>query len=101
MIKRFVEQLDAINALADRSRGFVWRLKGEDGAASSYLRFSDDPLMIVNMSVWASLEDLRAFTYRSAHGRVYAERRQWFEPIAQPFGITSTRWCGSMPARRR
>ena len=74
----FVAQLDAINALAEGSPGFVWRLTGEGNDATS-LRPFDDDFIIVNMSVWESLEDLRAYVYKSAHTAVMRRRREWFE----------------------
>ena len=58
VLEGFRTQLDPINALADRSPGFVWRLTGEGNDATS-LRPFDDDFIIVNMSVWATLEDLR------------------------------------------
>jgi heme-degrading monooxygenase HmoA len=74
----FMSRLDEINALAERSRGFVWRLQGDAGN-NAYLRPYDDERIIVNMSVWETLEDLRAFTYRTAHAEFLKRRREWFE----------------------
>jgi hypothetical protein len=74
----FVGWLDEINALAERSPGFVWRLQGESGNNTS-LKVGPDPLFIVNMSVWASIEELQAFTYASGHKTVFARRFDWFE----------------------
>ncbi|HEV2917851.1 MAG TPA: DUF3291 domain-containing protein, partial [Actinomycetota bacterium] len=62
----FVAQLEPINALADHSPGFVWRLQTEDGDATSIRPFQDERIM-VNLSVWESLETLRAFVYASRH----------------------------------
>lgn len=76
----FVAALDPINAVADDAPGFVWRLQSEDGDATSIRAFDDD-LMLVNMSVWASLEALGDFVYRSAHAGVMRRRREWFEPM--------------------
>src|SRR5688572_23379196 len=87
LLADFVAQLEAINALAEASPGFVWRLKADAGAPSSYIKFSDDDLTIVNMSVWTSVDALFAYVYRSGHGEVYRNRRAWFEPIAQPFAL--------------
>jgi Domain of unknown function (DUF3291) len=79
LLREFVESLDPVNAVADGSSGFVWRLQGEDGNATSVPVF-DDNSMIVNMSVWESLEALRAFVYTSpAHLSVMRRRREWFE----------------------
>jgi hypothetical protein len=74
----FFEALDRINALADAAPGFVWRLQDEAGNATG-LRPTDDPLFIVNMSVWANAEALFAFVYRSGHAPEMARRREYFE----------------------
>ena len=74
----FMNWLDGINALAEGSPGFVWRLQGDNGNNTS-LKVSDDPQFIVNLSVWASIDDLHAFTYRSEHKAVFARRYEWFE----------------------
>jgi hypothetical protein len=79
----FVAQLAVINALADRSPGFVWRLQSDSGNAMD-IPYSDDPRMAVNMSVWESLEALRDFTYASAHLPVFKQRRAWFEKLELP-----------------
>ncbi len=77
LIADFMEALDPINALADTSPGFIWRLQTTDGNATSIHSF-DDELIISNMSVWASIGALRAFTYTSAHTGVMRRRREWF-----------------------
>ena len=80
----FVAQLEPINALADQSPGFVWRLQTEDGDATSIRPFEDERIM-VNLSVWESLETLRAFVYASRHLEVMRHRRQWFHRMADPY----------------
>lgn len=77
----FVARLDEINALADRSPGFVWRLQTEAGNAT-YLRPYDDDRILFNMSVWESLGSLRHFVYRSAHAQVLRRRSAWFDRFA-------------------
>ena len=85
---RFVAQLDEINRVAEASDGFVWRLKDDAGGASSYIKFSDDDRMIVNLSVWRSIGALHRYIYRSEHAAVYRDRLQWFEPpAASPFAL--------------
>ena len=75
----FVAGLDTINALADSSPGFVWRLaEGPDGDATTVRPL--DPDVIVTMSVWDSIESLRAFSYQSAHLDYLRRRRDWFLP---------------------
>jgi hypothetical protein len=79
----FRSQLDSINALADRSPGFVWRLQTEDGNALAIRPFADER-MAINMSVWESLEALQQFVYGSAHVGPLRDRRKWFESIEGP-----------------
>jgi hypothetical protein len=78
LLAGFVAALAPVNALADAAPGFVWRLQTEDGDATA-VRIDDDPRVIVNLSVWASLEALWAFVYGSAHVGVMQRRRGWFE----------------------
>jgi hypothetical protein len=93
----FVALLEPINALADRSPGFVWRLQTEDGDATAIRAFEDDRI-IVNMSVWESLEALGDFVYASGHLGVLRRRREWFATMAEahvalwwvPAGTTPT-----------
>ena len=83
-IAGFVAQLEPINALADGSPGFVWRLKSDSGNATD-IAYNDDPLVIVNMSVWESVEALRDFAYRSDHIRVFRDRAKWFAKMDNPY----------------
>ena len=94
----FRSQLDPINALADRSPGFVWRLQTEDGNATAIRPFDGDDRMAINMSVWTSLEALQQYVYQSAHLGPLRDRRRWFEPIEGP--ILALWWipAGHIPA---
>jgi heme-degrading monooxygenase HmoA len=74
----FVARLAEINALADASPGFVWRLQTEDGDATAVRPYADTRILI-NLSVWADLAALRAYVYRSPHATVMRDRRTWFE----------------------
>jgi hypothetical protein len=83
-MKEFVDALEAINALAERSPGFVWRLKSASGNATDIQHpWSEDPFVLANMSVWESLEHLKEYTYRSGHVQVFQRRADWFEKPAQ------------------
>lgn len=82
-IAGFVSQLDPINALAESALGFVWRLKSDSGNATD-IAYSDDPFVIVNMSVWESVEALRDYAYGSEHMRVFRDRARWFEKMEKP-----------------
>ncbi|MFE4216627.1 DUF3291 domain-containing protein [Streptomyces sp. NPDC056844] len=80
----FVAHLPEINALADQAPGFVWRMVDDGGADSTGLRpEDDDDLLLINCSVWESVEALHDYTYRSAHLKVLARRREWFERLAE------------------
>jgi heme-degrading monooxygenase HmoA len=81
-LAEFVAALDPINALADASPGFVWRLQTDEGDATGIRAFGDERL-IVNLSVWESLTALRAFVYSSGHREVLRRRREWFERMAE------------------
>jgi hypothetical protein len=82
-IAGFVAALDPINALADATPGFVWRLQSASGNATD-IAYNDDPFVIVNMSVWESVEALRNFVYASRHLNVLQDRTKWFEKMDRP-----------------
>lgn len=73
--------LDPINALAEATPGFVWRLKDDDGGSSSFVEVpgADDPLWAPNMSVWESLDSLKHFMYKSGHASYLRRRQEWFQ----------------------
>ena len=77
-VQPFFDALDEINALAESSPGFIWRLKGEGNNATD-IQATADPLLIPNMSVWKDAESLFQFVYRSAHTPVMLRRREYFE----------------------
>ena len=77
----FVNRLDEINALADSSPGFIWRLKTGEGNAT-YLRPFADERTLLNMSVWESVETLRHFVYQTVHLELVRQRYAWFEKFA-------------------
>jgi hypothetical protein len=78
VMAEFVARLPDINALAERSPGFVWRLQTEDGDATAVRPYADTRILI-NLSVWTDLDTLRAYVYRSDHAAVMKRRREWFE----------------------
>ena len=84
IMEGFRTQLDPINALADTTPGFVWRLQTEEGNATAVRPDAADPLMAINMSVWESLDALQQYVYRSAHVGPLRDRKQWFEPMEGP-----------------
>ena len=75
--------LDAINALAERSPGFVWRLKSDSGNATD-IKVTADPMFLINMSVWKTAEELEHFVWRTVHRRFYRRKGSWFAPMSTP-----------------
>ena len=80
----FVAELDPVNALADAAPGFVWRLQSSSGNATDIVYDQNDLSILLNMSVWESVEALQAFTYASNHAGVFRERAKWFEKMTLP-----------------
>jgi hypothetical protein len=80
----FVANLDRINALAERTPGFVWRLQTEEGNATA-IRPYEDERVAVNMSVWRDVESLNKYVYSSAHVEIMRRRREWFEKMDTAF----------------
>jgi hypothetical protein len=93
----FMAQLDAVNAVADASPGFVWRFQGSEGNAT-YLRPYPDERIIFNMSVWETLEALKAYVYRAEHAAVLRRRRDWFVPFDRPFQALWWTPTGALPS---
>lgn len=81
-IKDFVDNLDKVNAIAESSDGFVWRLQEESGNATNIKVFAD-PTMIVNMSVWQDIASLKNFMFQTLHRDFMARKKEWFEPLNQ------------------
>ncbi len=82
----FMTNLEPVNALADAAPGFVWRLQTEDGDATA-IRPYDDDRMIVNMSVWTSVEALAAFVFSGEHRAIMKRRREFFVPMREAFQV--------------
>jgi hypothetical protein len=76
----FVAELESVNALADSAPGFVWRLQTEAGDATAIRPYDDDTILI-NMSVWETVETLKAYVYRTHHAEVMRQREKWFERL--------------------
>jgi hypothetical protein len=74
----FTSRIEAINAVADRSAGFVWRLQSDSGNALDII-VTDDPLFNINMSVWENLDAFETFVWKTAHAKVYSGKAAWFE----------------------
>ena len=85
-MRDFNEALDPVNASADSSPGFVWRLQDQDGNATEY-HIWGDPDWLVNMSVWDSLEALKTFVRSRLHLEVMSRRREWFSQVSEAYVV--------------
>lgn len=92
----FVAELVPVNALADRSPGFVWRLQTEAGDATALRVFGDNTLM-VNLSVWETMDDLWNFVYASSHLDVLRRRREWADRLERPYQVMWWIPAGELP----
>jgi len=79
----FVANLDRINALAESSPGFVWRLKTDDGNATALRPLGEETL--INVSVWKDVEALNKYVYQSAHVGIMRRRKEWFERMREAY----------------
>jgi len=85
VMAEFVANLEPINALAERTPGFVWRLQTEEGDATAIRPYPENENMAVNMSVWKDVDSLRLFVFHSAHVAIMRRRREWFEKMDEAF----------------
>ncbi len=77
----FMDNLDRVNAIAERSPGFVWRLKGDNNNATEF-RVGDD--MAVNLSVWEDAKSLENYVFKTVHAQFYRNRAAWFDLLEKP-----------------
>ena len=77
IMQEFADNLDKVNALAEQSKGFVWRLKDESNNASAFNPYQDEQI-IINISVWKDISSLEAFTYKTFHSDFLRRRKEWF-----------------------
>ena len=96
VMKDFADNLARINALAEATPGFVWRLQTEEGDATAIRPF-DDENMLVNMSVWRDVESLSRYVYHSAHVELMRRRREWFERMDQAILVLWWVPAGTVP----
>jgi len=92
----FVSRLAEINALGEQTPGFVWRLIDSSGNATDTRIYGDD-LLIVNLTVWESIEALHHYAYSTAHVEVFRQRRDWFEHVKDPMVVLWWIPAGTVP----
>lgn len=84
-LEEFVNNLDRVNQLAEQSPGYIWRLQTEEGDATELRPFGED--MLVNLSVWESIEALYNYVYKSPHVEIMRRRKEWFEKINDAYTV--------------
>ncbi len=85
IMRGFVNNLNRINAIADRSPGFIWRLQDGTGNVSAIRTLGDD--MIVNMSVWESVDALKNYAFETAHVEIMRRRKEWFVKMEEEHAV--------------
>jgi hypothetical protein len=85
IMQGFMSRLDDLNALADASPGFVWRLKSDANNATYFRPYEHDDMILLNMSVWETIEDLKNYVYKTVHAEVMRHRQEWFEKFRGEF----------------
>ena len=93
----FVDNLASVNAIAERSPGFVWRYTDESGNATSTRPYDGDPMMAVNMSVWENVESLEKYVWQTVHKRFYGRRHEWFETMGERYFVMWWVPAGHLP----
>lgn len=83
----FIDNVSKVNAIAERSPGYVWRFSDEalsvtEGVA--YQGLAGDPKLAISLSVWETVEHLWHFVRKTAHGGFLRHRERWFEPYGGP-----------------
>ncbi len=92
----FVDNLENINALAEESPGYVWRLQTEDGDATGIDFFGSD--VLVNMSIWKDIESLHSFVYKTAHTKIMSRRKEWFHRVEEAYTVLWWAPAGVIPS---
>jgi hypothetical protein len=92
----FMANLDRVNRLAEEAPGFVWRHQTEDGDSTA-VRVRDDDRIIINFSVWESVEALHTFAFRSGHAEMYRRRKEWFWHETEPYAVLWWVPAGHLP----
>jgi hypothetical protein len=92
----FFDNLDRINAVAERMPGFVWRLKDDSDNATN-IPWPGDAGIIANLTVWESVETLEKFVWQTAHTRIYGRKGEFFEKMQTPHFVMWWIEAGHVP----
>lgn len=97
-MKEFVDFLGPINQLAEDSPGFIWRLKDEEGTSAVSIDHPfEDPMLLINMSVWEDVNSLKQFAYKTVHSYFVKNGKKWFERLEHPHFFMWWVTAGTLP----
>ena len=99
VMRKFVKNLDRVNSLAEKSEGFVWRLKDDTNNATSFNPYNDEQV-IINISVWQNIESLENFMYKTLHVEFLKRRKEWFHTFGKVYMAMWWISNGKFPAIR-
>ena len=91
LMAEFVAALESVNRDAELTPGFVWRLTD----ATTIQPYGPD--VLINMSIWETVEALKAFTYTGSHVQVFRKRADWFHPHERPHMVMWWVPAGNVP----
>lgn len=100
LVADFINAVPAVNAIAERSPGFVWRWEDNSTRVAADVPFEaalPDPLLAVSLSVWERAGDLMAFVHQTLHGAFLRRRAEWFEPAVGPAYVIWPIAVGEIP----
>ena len=81
-VRDFVDGLAMVNAVAERSPGFVWRLTNEMMEVEQTApggAFGANPRIAATLSVWTDAGALGQFVWNTVHKQFYARRAEWYD----------------------
>ena len=96
IMQDFVDNLEKINSIAETSPGYIWRLQTEEGDATA-IRVLDNDMLLVNMSVWKCVEDLKSFVYESFHVEILKRKKEWFSRFDKAYQVMWWIRAGTQP----
>ncbi|WP_299844248.1 DUF3291 domain-containing protein [uncultured Paracoccus sp.] len=86
-VKDFVDGLDRVNGIAQRSPGFVWMLSEDEMDAAQ--RDPDgalggNPRTASTLSVWQDGASLERFVWNTVHKQFYDRKAEWYDAVDTP-----------------
>ena len=76
----FNDNVERMNALAERSDGFIWRLLDE-GRDANGRNVIGGPETLMTLSVWQSAAQLEAFAFSTVHRKIYVRKAEFFAKL--------------------